>query len=382
MFGPKHPAVVAETGDRQAKEYILQLIPLRMSFTTETIHPRYGFYALGWLCFGLGIVHYYVEGSGLESLLEMLMIAGVSTIILYTGYELSGRPISKAGRWRALLLGTVVAGSFAVMAFAIWMTWSLDGRNDELSFLLSFATTLGAAVGTRVSLFAVESNEQLAETQELTKLLRINQRVLRHNLRNELSIVLGHLGNIERATETDEATDDLRMVREHLEALLETSDRTRKIVSIRDSPGSTDLELTSVIEDQLQQVRQDYPDGTLSSSLPEECWVTAHPALPVAIREALTNALEHNSADVSVTVSVAVRDDDTVQLTIADTGTGLPETDREAITLPEETPLSHTRGLGLWILYWATQMSDGTVAFEDNEPTGTVVRITLPASSP
>ncbi|QLD87362.1 HAMP domain-containing histidine kinase [Natronomonas halophila] len=311
----------------------------------------------------------------------MLMITGVSTIILYTGYELSGRPISEAGQWRALLIGTLVAGSFAVMAFAIWMTWSLDGRNDELSFLLSFATTLGAAVGTRVSLFAVESNEQLAETQELTKLLRINQRVLRHNLRNELSVVLGHLGNIERATETDDVTDDLRVIREHLDGLLETSDRTRKIVSIWDTPGSVDLELTSVIENQLQQVRQEYPTGTLSSTLPEECWVTAHPALPIAIEEALTNALEHNTTDVSVTVTAAFRDDDTVQLTIADTGTGLPETDREAITLPEETPLSHTRGLGLWILYWATQMSDGTIAFEDNDPTGTVVRITLPAAS-
>jgi two-component system sensor histidine kinase RegB len=352
-----------------------------MLFTTETIHPRYGFYALGWLCFGLGIVHSSIEGSGLESFLEMLMITGVSTIVLYTGYELSGRPISRSGQRRALLLGTVVAGSFTTLAFAVWVTWSLDGRNDELSFLLSFATALGAAVGTRVSLFAVQSNEQLAQTRELTKLLRINQRVLRHNLRNELSIVLGHLGNIERATETDDVTDDLRVIREHLDALLETSNRTRKIVSIWDSPGSVDLELTSIIENQIQQVRQEYPSGTLASTLPDECWVTAHPALPIAIGEALTNALEHNTTEVSVSVTVAVRDDDTVQLTIADTGTGLPETDREAITLPEETPLSHTRGLGLWILYWATQMSDGTIAFEDNDPVGTIVKITLPTAS-
>jgi two-component system sensor histidine kinase RegB len=354
----------------------------RISIRPDTLHPRYGFYALGWLCFGLGIGHYVLGRNGLESLLETVMITGVSTIVLYTGYELSSRQVSRAGQWRALLVGAVVAGSFACLAFALWVTWSLNGQSDKFTFLLSFATTLGAAVGTRVSLFAVQSNEQLAETQELTKLLRINQRVLRHNLRNELSMAMGHLGNIERMTDSDDVSDDPRVVREHLEALLETSDRTRKIVSIRDSPGSTDLELTSVIEDQLQQVRQNYPDRTLSSTLPEDCWISAHPELPIAIREAVTNALEHNSSEVTVTISVTVRDDDTVELSIADTGTGIPKTDREAITLPEETPLAHTRGLGLWILYWTTQMSDGTITFEENDPTGTVVRITLPRAAP
>lgn len=311
----------------------------------------------------------------------MLMIAGVSTIVLYTGYELSGRPVSIAGQWRALLIGTVVAGSFTALAFALWVTWSLNGSNPKFVFLLSFAATLGAAVGTRVSLFAVQSNEQLTETQELTKLLRINQRVLRHNLRNELSIALGHLENVESATETDDSTADLRVIREHLESLLETSDRTRKIVSIRDNPQSTNLDLPSVIETQLQAVRKEHPSGTFSSTLPEECWVTAHPSLPFAIREALTNAFEHNADDVSISVTATIQDDDTVQLTITDTGIGLPETDREAISLPEETPLAHARGLGLWILYWTTKMSDGTIVFEDNDPTGTVVKFTLQRTS-
>jgi len=351
-----------------------------MVFTTEAIHPRHGFYALGWLCFGFGIGHGLLEANGLESVLEMLIIVGVSTIVFHTGYGLHERPISQAGQWRALLEGVVIAGSFTLLAVAVWVTWSLDGINTELSFLLAFAASLGAAVGTRGSLYAVQSNEQLTETDDLTKLLRINQRVLRHNLRNELSVALGHLENIENAAETDDFAHDIDLIRDHLEALLETTTRTRKIVAIWDDADSTTLELTSIIESQIQQVREDHPTGTLSSRLPAECRVTAHSALPLAIREALTNAIEHNSADVSVTVTVECHDE-SVHLTIADTGTGIPETDREAITLPEETPLTHTRGLGLWILYWTVRMSDGTVAFENNEPSGTVVRITLPTTS-
>lgn len=351
-----------------------------MAFTTERIHPQHGFYALGWLCFGFGIVHALTEANGFESVLEMLIIVGVSTIVLYTGYELPERPISQAGQWRALLVGVVIAGSFTLLAVAVWVTWSLDGANTELSFLLAFAASLGAAVGTRGSLYAVQSNEQLAETNDLTKLLRMNQRVLRHNLRNELAIALGHLENIENATEADDSAHDVDVIREHLEALLETTNRTRKIVAIWDNSDSTVLELTPILESQIEQVRADHKTGTLTSTLPDECWVTAHPALPLAIREALTNAIEHNSADVSVTVTAECHDE-TVIVTIADTGTGIPETDRKAISIPEETPLTHTRGLGLWILYWTLQVSDGTIEFEDNDPNGTVVRITLPTAS-
>lgn len=352
-----------------------------MRFATETIQPRHGFYVLGWLCFGLGIVHLLVETRGLESVLETLMIVGLSTIVLYTGHGLAERPISRAGQWRALLVGVVIAASFTLLAVAVWVTWSLDGINSELNFLLAFAAALGAAVGTRASLYAVESNEQLAKTNDLSKLLRINQRVLRHNLRNDLSVALGHLENIEDAAETDDFSHDIDVIRDHLETLLETTARTRKIVAIWDTAETTELELTSIIDTQIQHVREAHPTGTLASRLPTECRVTAHPALPLAIREALTNAIQHNSADVSVTVTVECHGD-TVHLTIADTGSGIPATDRQAITLPEETPLTHTRGLGLWILYWTIRMSDGTIAFENNEPSGAVVRITLPTASP
>lgn len=353
-----------------------------MAVRAETIQPRHGFYAVGWFCFGLGILHYLMQADGLPSILEVIMIGGLSTIVVYTGYELSERSISRHGQWRALLVGVVVAGSFTVLSFAVWLTWSLAGTDTEISFVMAFATALGAAVGLRASLYAVESSEQLAKTNDLTKLLRINQRVLRHNLRNELAIALGHLDNVENATGTDDITHDVSVIRDRLEALLETSDRTRQIVSIWDSARTTEHELTSVVEAQLREVRADHSTGTLSSSLPEECWVTAHLALPLAIREAVTNAIEHNEPDVSVTVTVECHDDDTAHLAIADTGSGIPDIDTEAIDLPEETPLSHSRGLGLWILYWTVQTSDGTITFEDNVPHGTVVRITLPTASP
>lgn len=352
-----------------------------MEFSTEAIRPPHGFYAVGLLCFGLGFSHYRIEASGLEAVLESVMIVGLSLIVLYTAYELTDRSLSTAGQWRALLLGIGVSISFTLLALAVWLTWSIGGPHPELSFLLSFATSLGAAVGTRSGLYVVQSEERLTKMQELTKLLRINQRVLRHNLRNELSIALGYLGNIEQETDSEAVRADIDLVRNHLKALLLTTERTRKIVSIWDTNEQSELDLTSILDTQIQQVHKEYPDADIELTCPETCPVVAHIALPLALREAMTNAVEHNAPDVAVRISAEKSDDGMVDVSIADTGTGIPKSDLEAIQIPEETSLAHTQGLGLWILYWTIRMSDGEIEFRENDSTGTVVSITLPSPS-
>ncbi|MFW5939309.1 MAG: hypothetical protein ACOCQU_02560 [Halolamina sp.] len=106
--------------------------------------------------------------------------------------------------------------SFASLALTIWLIWRLEGDESDLFFLVAFATTLGAAVGTRGGLYAIESEERLREAEDLTKLLTINQRVLRHNLRNELSVALGFLDNIEAGDRSDETAADVRPIEAHL----------------------------------------------------------------------------------------------------------------------------------------------------------------------
>jgi sensor histidine kinase regulating citrate/malate metabolism len=43
-----------------------------------------------------------------------------------------------------------------------------------------------------------------------------------------------------------------------------------------------------------------------------------------------------------------------------------------------ETALQHGSGLGLWLVKWGTEIVGGSVSFDRNEPTGTVVTATVP----
>lgn len=357
--------------------YELRAVP----FSPGSIQPKHGVYGLGTLCFGLGVANLFIEGLGVGTALESVIICSISGFVLFTGYQLPNRPISRSGQWQTVQLTVGVMVSFALLALSIWLIWGLEGNQTELFFLVSFASTLGAAVGVRGGLYAIESEERLDEAQDLMKLLKINQRVLRHNLRNELSVALGYLRNIETADSAAETTADARIIEKHLRSLLTTTDRTREIVSIWEENRTVEFDLAAVLDAEVERISAAYPDAEITTRVDADCRVYANAALPRAISEALENAVEHTSTDATITARVYESEAGMAVVEVTDTGEGIPKFDVEALEASEETPLRHTQGLGLWIIYWTVKMSDGTLELLEATPQGTMVRITLPKQS-
>ncbi|PAU82874.1 histidine kinase [Halorubrum salipaludis] len=342
------------------------------------LSPRVGFVALGGLCAALGVRHLAINGGGVGALLESVLIFGLCGIVFYTAYELPEWEISPSGQRRAVQIGALTALSFAALAAIVWLIWLLEHHAFKLSFLITFATSLGAAVGSRAGPYVVKADEQLAESRELSTLLSINDRVLRHNIRNELSVALGYLDGIEDVDDRAEVADRARIARTHLEELVETSERTRRIASIWRTETVQSLDLVAVVEEGVARLTAESPGVTVRTELPDSCAVRTHPALPLAFEEALRNAIEHNDDDVTITVRVRRDEDGATSLVIEDTGRGIPQIERQTLRNVVETPLEHTEGLGLWLIYWTVTRADGTVEFTENDPQGTVVRIRLP----
>jgi signal transduction histidine kinase len=338
-------------------------------------------YALGALCFGLGLVHLATEAEGVGRWLEAFMICSIALAVVATGYRLPERPISRSGQWEAVRRAVTVAGSFALLALAVWLIWYLKGDQTNFGFLVALATTLGSVVGIRGGLYAVEADERLQDARDLTKLLTINQRVLRHNLRNALTVALGGLDNIDRRDHGPETAADVRAARTHLDSLLETTDRTREIVSIWDTDRRETFRLRALLEERIATVEAAYPDVSIATEFDADPRVESHPALPTAVEEALRNAANHTPADAAVTVTLSADRTGAAVVEVADTGSGIPKLDVDAIESPGETSLVHTQGLGLWIIYWTVETADGAFEVVENEPNGTVIRLTLPTTA-
>lgn len=344
--------------------------------------PIWGFYALAVAFVAMGGWHLFTKGRGFGTVLEAFMIVALATVPLYTGLEIR-RDGLLADSNRVLDLTVVTAVSLSLLAVAISFIWTIEGGGaDKASFMVWFAGSLGAAFGSRVALATVRSKQAYDRATELNRLLKMNQRVLRHDLRNELAVVVGHLDNIASRLGDDADADadvDVDRIREHVAELLDSSECARRIVDVWEIDDQAEFDLATLAREERDRLAADHPNAEVTVAVPEGCRVRAHIAFDEALAELLANAVEHNPSDVSVSVG-AVRRDDKVVLEVTDTGVGLRRNDREAVFLTEETPLSHARGLGLLFVYWVVAGSDGELTMNDAEGGGTAVQIRLPAA--
>ncbi|WP_254761861.1 histidine kinase N-terminal 7TM domain-containing protein [Natrinema marinum] len=212
---------------------------------------------------------------------------------------------------------------------------------------------------------------------ELEFLRQVLARVLRHNIRNDLTAVRGYAELI--ATETDGQQADLaETIVETSDDLIETSRKARLMERAIDRNATVEtIDLVALLENLLVAYRSRYDRAMLSFEAPDECLVETDPWLENACDILLENALEHNDGQQpSVDVRVE-RTTDHATVTIDDDGPGIPRAELAVLEQGEETPLEHGSGIGLWIVYWIVDAADASVTFETDEG-GTLVSLRVP----
>lgn len=218
----------------------------------------------------------------------------------------------------------------------------------------------------------------ITERKEREQQLNTLDRVLRHNLRNELNVIEGHAAVIRR-TESDTAAKHARKILEGTEKLLNTAEKGRKVTRIlSETPHRTRVDLADLVESVGATVREQHPNATVDIDTPERAIVDTTRRLGGAITELVENAIDHSDrAEPTVEIGVVV-DGETVRIRVADDGPGIPEMERKILEeTREEKDLYHGSGLGLWFVHWVVRRLHGDLEFEENDPRGSVVTIEL-----
>ena len=210
--------------------------------------------------------------------------------------------------------------------------------------------------------------------------LKTIDRVLRHNLNNALTVILGNAETIAETTTGESRRSAERIVRTG-EQLRATAAKEREITAfLAESRPTVERDAVAVVESAIAELRERHPEADLTADLSTAQPVLAVEYLDRAIEELVENALTHSDrSQPSVTISVE-RTDDVVEISVADDGPGIPEMERQVLTGDHGIePLFHGRGMGLWLVNLIVQYSDGTLEFGENEPRGSVVTVRLPA---
>jgi two-component system aerobic respiration control sensor histidine kinase ArcB len=221
----------------------------------------------------------------------------------------------------------------------------------------------------------------VTERRHQEQVIGVLNRVLRHNLRNDMNVARG-LAETLREDLDDEAARMADHIVATADGLLELSETARKLESVfSDGPSPRPVDLVVLVERAVDHARHGHPDATIELSAVDTAIVRASPAIETAVHELVDNAARYAGTEASVHVEVRTVDDEEVLVTVTDDGPGLPEQDRAVLETGDETPLHHGSGLGLWLVHWLVSGLGGTVEATVDDGTTVTLRLAEPEAA-
>ena len=242
-----------------------------------------------------------------------------------------------------------------------------------------------------------EPQKFIAIAQDITELKEYEQRleeqrdnlevlnqVVRHDIRNDLQVVLTYTETLQSYVKDGG--------KEYVERILEAGrnavDITTTARDVTEVMIQSDIELHPVslryvLENEIDDIRSSREEALIrvDGSIPG-VMVRADDMLESVFRNLLVNAIKHNDKEVSEVTTSVTCNDGTVSVRIADNGPGISEDRKEKVFEKGEIGLdSEGTGLGLYLVDTLVGRYDGDVRVEDNDPEGTVFTVELPRAT-
>jgi nitrogen-specific signal transduction histidine kinase len=252
------------------------------------------------------------------------------------------------------------------------VTLPMAGRQHE--FVLScspLADPRGTVVGKTVVF------QDITRERQREQRLEVLNRVLRHNLRNEMTVIQGYAQVIENSPTDPEVSTWAANIDTGSQRLIDTGKKARDFEQvIKADPSPMAIDVAAFCGDLQSDLETRFQEATVETTvdLDEHHELYVDPKLlRLVVYNLLENALEHNGTDSPwAKLTVQSGPTETVEIVVEDNGAGIPASELTPLREGTESSLEHGSGIGLWIAHWGVRTLGGDIEF-DAGPTGTTV---------
>ncbi len=212
----------------------------------------------------------------------------------------------------------------------------------------------------------IKVQEELLKRDEMLHLIN---KIMRHDIRNRLSIAFGFLGLMRETGKMDKIH------------LMKAYDAVGKAIRITKRMSELETLMVNGLETEAVDIKQIIDevssDAEIKIEMEGNCLVRADKALASVFENLINNSIVHGNAS-QAKISVKKKDD-FCHLLYADNGEGMPE--RMMSQIFEEGVSFGSRrgsGLGLFIVKRTIERYGGTITVGKNQPKGLFFRMMLP----
>ena len=320
----------------------------------------------------------------------------------FTGWEVTvaadRAPLNQRLNDLALAQGLGILLVVVVIAGLGFWEYSMNLRQTE-RLLTAFGHMQAGDYDYTLELSAAEEWQQISDgyndlargvrereraIREREQRLGVLNRLLRHNLRNDMSVILSYAELLPDFDARDRREEAAEKIQDIGQGLIDHGQKARDIETAMESAadGTEALDMVPRVRAAVEEYRGEYPAVEFHLDLPDTCDAMAIPSVDFAVENLIENAAEHNDAENPAVEVTLGRTDGAVELRVADTGPGIPDHEQDVLFEGEETALEHGSGIGLWLAYWVVDKSEGDIEFADNDPRGAIVSVRLASPAP
>ncbi len=252
-----------------------------------------------------------------------------------------------------------------------------DGLRKFDPQVTSLTDQHGRETGAMVSLRDVTDREIRRQR------LEVLNRFVRHNLRNQASVVTANTEAVADELDDDRLADHLDTATDAVDSLTDVGETAKRIQDLleRDRDRS-EVDLVTVLADTADS-NGGWPGVTATVDAPERVVIESDAEVLAFAVETVIEAILDYGGDAVTQVGITLAADASAQqypltVTVTADGPGIPEQERTAVEAGTETPLQHGTGIRLWATNWAVRELGGDLSFVDAVDGGTAVRLALP----
>jgi len=232
----------------------------------------------------------------------------------------------------------------------------------------------GGTVGGMIVLYDI-TDERQREQQ-----LAVLNRVLRHNLRNEMTVISGYAKMLEAEVSDPQQSTQAGTIVAAGGRLLSIAEKIAEFESVQEREATaTDVSVADLVADVERDCTDAHDEAVVECTVtPPELQVRSDPVLlRILLANLVENAIVHAEAPApTVEISAFDPSGSGVAIEVRDTNDRIPEMELESLRAGDETPLQHGQGVGLWIVHWCLTKLRGTIDFEYDG--GNRLRVRLP----